>query len=39
MPTKRLPAVADRVVWGNVREGRAGIRWDGVVEKVWKDTS
>ena len=37
MPKKRLTAIADRTVWEKVRKGRAGIRWDSVVEKVWKD--
>ena len=36
MPKKRLPAIADRDVWEKVTKGRAGIRWDSVVEKVWK---
>ena len=34
---KRLPAIANRTVWDKVTKGRAGIRWDSVVEKVWKD--
>ena len=34
---KRLPAIADRAVWEKVTKGRAGVRWDSVVEKVWKD--
>ena len=34
---KRLPAKANRTVWDKVTKGRAGIRWDSVVEKVWKD--
>ena len=34
MPEKRLPAIVDNSVW----EGRAGIRWDNAVEKIWKDT-
>ena len=38
MPKKRLPAIVDRAVWEKVTRGRAGIRWDSVVEKVWKDT-
>ena len=33
----RSPAIADRAVWESVAKGRAGIRWDSVVEKVWKD--
>ena len=37
MPKKRLPAIANRAVWEKVTKGRAGIRWDSVVEKVWKD--
>ena len=37
MPKKRLPATVDRAVWENVAKGRAGIRWDSVVEKIWKD--
>ena len=36
MPEKRLPAIADRAVWEKITNGRAGIRWDNVVEKVWK---
>ena len=38
MPKKRLPAIVDRAVWEKVTKERAGIRWDSVVEKVWKDT-
>ena len=30
-------AIADRAVWEKVTKRRAGIRWDRVVEKVWKD--
>ena len=37
MTKKRLPAIAGRAVWEKVTKGRAGIRWDSVVEKVWKD--
>ena len=37
MPKKRLPAIADRAVWEKVKRARAGIRWDSVVEKAWKD--
>ena len=38
MPEKRLPAVVDYAVWGqNATKGRAGTRWDNVVEKIWKD--
>ena len=37
MPEKRLPAIVDRAVWEKITKGRAGIRWDNVVEKTWKD--
>ena len=37
IPGKRLPAIADRAVWEKVTPGRAGIRWDDVVERIWKD--
>ena len=37
MPKKRLTATADRAVWEKVTKERAGIRWDSVVERVWKD--
>ena len=37
MPKKRLPAIGDRAVWEVVTTGRAGIRRDSVVVKVWKD--
>ena len=33
MPKKRLPAKADKAVREKVTKGRAGIRWDSVVEK------
>ena len=32
-----MPAIADGAVWEKVTKGRAGIRWDSVVDKVWKD--
>ena len=32
-----MPAIADRVVREKATKGRARIRWDSVVEKVWKD--
>ena len=38
MPRKRLPAIADRAVRERGTKGRAGIRWDGVVDKAWKET-
>ena len=37
MPETRLPAMADQAVWEKLTKGRAGIRWDNVVEKIWKD--
>ena len=37
MPKHRLPAIADRAVWEKVTKGRAGVRWNSVVEKVWQD--
>ena len=37
MPKTRLPAIADRSVWEKVTKGRASIRQDIVVDKVWKD--
>ena len=32
-----MPAIADRAVWERMRKERARIRWDNVVEKIWKD--
>ena len=30
--------MVDRAVWEKIAQGRAaGIRWDNVVEKMWKD--
>ena len=37
MPKKRLPAITDRAVLEKVTKGRAEVKWDGVVEKVWKE--
>ena len=39
VPEERLPAIVDRAVWEKITKGRAGIRWDNVVEKknMWKD--
>ena len=37
MPEKRLPAIVDRAVWEKITKGWAAIRWDDVVEKIWKD--
>ena len=25
-----------RILWVKVTKGRAGVRWDSIVEKVWK---
>ena len=36
MPEKRLPAIVDRAVWEKITKGQAGIRWDNVIEKIWK---
>ena len=36
MPEKRLPAIADRAIREKITKGRAEIRWDNVVEKIWK---
>ena len=33
VPEERLPAIVDRAVWEKITKGRAGIRWDNVVEK------
>ena len=35
MPERRLPAIADRPVREKTAKGRAGIRWDNVVGKIW----
>ncbi|CAM9321845.1 unnamed protein product [Sphacelaria rigidula] len=37
MQRKRLPAVVNEVVWKKSTKGNAGIRWDRVMEKVWKE--
>ena len=37
MPEKRLPAIVDRAVWEKTTKGRAGIRWQNVVETIRKD--
>ena len=37
MPQKRLPAIADRAVRPKETNGRAGKRWNSVVEKGGKD--
>ena len=34
LPEKRLPAIVDFAVWEKITKGRAGIRWDKVVEKI-----
>ena len=33
MPKKRLAAIVDGAAWEKVTKGRAGTRWDSVVEK------
>ena len=35
-PEKRLPAILERAVWKKITKGRAEIKWDNVVEKIWK---
>ena len=37
MPKQRLPAIADRAVCKKITKGRAEIRRESVVEKVWRD--
>ena len=37
MPEKRLPVIVGRAVCEKITKGRAGIRWNNVVEKIWKD--
>ena len=37
MPGKRLPAIVDRAVWEKITKGRGGIRWENLVDKIWKD--
>ena len=37
LPGKILPAVIDGAAWKKVTEGKAGVRWGGVVEKAWKE--
>ena len=36
-PETRLPAIADRAVREKITKGRAGIRWDNVVDKILKE--
>ena len=36
-PKKRLTARANSPVWEKVTKGRAGMRWDNVVDKVWME--
>ena len=31
-----MPAIADRAVWEKIAKGRAGVRWDNVVENILK---
>ena len=37
MPEKRLPTIVDGAVWEKRTRGRAGTKWDNVVEKLWKE--
>ena len=37
MPQQRLSAIVDNAVWQKVTKRQAGIRWDNVVEQIWKD--
>ena len=37
MPEKRLPAIVDRAIWEKITKGRAGIKRDNVLKKIWKD--
>ena len=32
-----MPAIADGAVWEEVTKGRAGKRWDSIVDKAWKE--
>ena len=34
MPEKRLSAIVANAVWEKITKGRAGTRWDNVVEKI-----
>ena len=38
MPKQKLPTIIHGAEWEKVTKGRAGIRWDSVAEKVWKET-
>ena len=35
MEGKRLPAIVVRFVWEKRTKGKAGIRWDKVVENIY----
>ena len=37
MQRKRLTAIVNRFVWKKRTKGKAGIRWDKVVENIWKE--
>ena len=37
MQRKRLPAIAEMFVWKKRTKGKAGIRWNKVVESIWKE--
>ena len=32
-----MSAIVDRFVWKKRTKGKAGIRWDKVVENIWKE--
>ena len=34
---KEIASIVDRAIWEKITKGRAGIRWDNVVKKIWKD--
>ena len=34
---ERLPAIVERAVWEQITKGRAGMRWEYVVDKIWMD--
>ena len=37
MATKRLPAIANSAVWEKMTKTRPGIRWDNIVDRVWRE--
>ena len=32
-----MPAIVGSAEWENVTKGQTGIRWDSVVEEMWRD--